>query len=782
MNRITAVLVSFSIVGALVIILPTLSTEVRATTLHVGGSGGGNYTDIQTAIDAAFDGDSVIVYSGTYLENIEIDKRLELISEVDGAAIIDGEGGDAIHVNSSFVRISGFAIINSDLGIRLYGASHCVIENNTISDGDIGIYLSPVSPLYSDNNTILNNQVSNVRLGMTIARAHNNSIINNIITDIRATGISMGAGRDNLIQDNALHNISTVAMQLSGAFNITLTGNVMSGAGILFGAYTLEEWTSHSIDTSNTVNGNPIQYWKNVAGGTVPQGAGEIILANCTGIVVENQVLIRSTMGIQLGYSSDNIISNNTVSLESFIGIELLYSDNNTLNHNSVTASLYGISMAWSDNNVILNNMVHSSKSESFHIYDADSNRFYHNNILEPFWTVFESQSLNQWDDGYPSGGNYWLEYEGVDDCSGPNQNICPDPDGIGDTPVGTNPGDDRYPLMDLHLPLARSPPFSPQNLTASPGNQSVTLTWDPPEFEGSSPVTNYRVYRGTTTGWKTLVDEIGNVLTYEDTGLVNGQKYYYEVTTVNAVGESKESEEASATPASAPSPPRNLTAQSGDGEVVLTWEAPVDDGGYPVQSYFIYRGTSSGAETFLIEIGNILTFVDDDDLRGGQTYHYRVAARNYIGEGLKSNEAIATLSNHPPTCSIARPEPGNTVSGRFNISGSASDSDGEIEYVDVRIDDGAWFQVIGTDSWYYRWDTTEVSNGEHTISVRAFDGSNYSEEVSLTAEVDNPDSLILWLLILTVATIMIFVVVLYFFLARRRKEEGEEIDHEQQP
>jgi len=54
------------------------------------------------------------------------------------------------------------------------------------------------------------------------------------------------------------------------------------------------------------------------------------------------------------------------------------------------------------------------------------------------------SSSDSVWDDGYPSGGNYWSDYVGVDLFSGPYQNItgC---DGIGDTPILFR---DRYPLM----------------------------------------------------------------------------------------------------------------------------------------------------------------------------------------------------------------------------------------------------------------------------------------------------------------------------------------------
>jgi nitrous oxidase accessory protein NosD len=75
----------------------------------------------------------------------------------------------------------------------------------------------------------------------------------------------------------------------------------------------------------------------------------------------------------------------------------------------------------------------------------------YHNNfvnnsvqaLVEP--TPFD----NAWNEPYPSGGNYWTDYNGSDVFSGPYQNET-GKDGIGDTPyILDNNDTDRYPLMD---------------------------------------------------------------------------------------------------------------------------------------------------------------------------------------------------------------------------------------------------------------------------------------------------------------------------------------------
>jgi nitrous oxidase accessory protein NosD len=73
----------------------------------------------------------------------------------------------------------------------------------------------------------------------------------------------------------------------------------------------------------------------------------------------------------------------------------------------------------------------------------------YHNNLVNDSIQASDNNpGKNQWDNGYPSGGNYWSDYTGVDNCSGPQQNVCTGPDGVGDTPYLFTNAKDRYPLM----------------------------------------------------------------------------------------------------------------------------------------------------------------------------------------------------------------------------------------------------------------------------------------------------------------------------------------------
>ncbi len=203
--------------------------------------------------------------------------------------------------------------------------------------------------------------------------------------------------------------------------------------------------------------------------------------------------------------------------------------------------------------------------------------------------------------------------------------------------------------------------PDAPQTLTVNAGDSYATLDWLAPAFDGGFPVTNYRIYRGTSPGGCSFLTEIGNSLTFNDTSVTNGQIYYYQVSAVNSEGEGSISNEASDTPLAIPSSPLTPSTISGDQYVELSWTVPADNGGSPVTNYRIYRGTSPGGETFLIEIGDQLSY-NDTALANGQIYYYRVSAKNVVGEGAMSTEVSDTPLTIPNSPQSLVAVPGDTI------------------------------------------------------------------------------------------------------------------------
>lgn len=192
--------------------------------------------------------------------------------------------------------------------------------------------------------------------------------------------------------------------------------------------------------------------------------------------------------------------------------------------------------------------------------------------------------------------------------------------------------------------------PTEPLNVAATPGpgKGEITLSWSPPAIGNNGSITGYHVYGGNASGGESLLSTTGNVTTFKEAGLPNGQTRYYEVAAVTANGEGILSLEASARTFIPPSHPQglvavtNATKTTGEvsvnlGEAVLRWSSPLDDGGTNRTTYNVYRGASSGQETFLATAGEALTFTDHAPPIG--ISYYVVKAANVAGESGPSNE-----------------------------------------------------------------------------------------------------------------------------------------------
>ena len=116
------------------------------------------------------------------------------------------------------------------------------------------------------------------------------------------------------------------------------------------------------------------------------------------------------------------------------------------------------------------------------------------------------------------------------------------------------------------------------------------------------------------------------------------------------------------------PGAPGDLLAQPADGRVLLSWPLPSSDGGSPITSFSVYRGTTPGGENLtqrLVKLSKTATSYTDFAVVNGTTYYYVVAATNSLGEGALSNEGSATPGGTttappgPPLAAAATNPPG---------------------------------------------------------------------------------------------------------------------------
>ncbi len=93
--------------------------------------------------------------------------------------------------------------------------------------------------------------------------------------------------------------------------------------------------------------------------------------------------------------------------------------------------------------------------------------------------------------------------------------------------------------------------PGQPRNLISVPDKTYVTLSWNPPLLPGCYPVTDYEIFRGTSSSSLTYLDHTGTgtFTTYQDNLVTQGVTYYYRVRAVNLIGAGGLSEQAHAMP-----------------------------------------------------------------------------------------------------------------------------------------------------------------------------------------------------------------------------------------
>jgi len=188
------------------VFLPVETCVASGNTIYVDDSGGADYTNIQDAVNAANDSDTIYVYGGTYNENVVINKSLILTGGGSGITTINGEGDHTLKVTSDNVSISGFKIKNtagsSYACIQLYYVINCQINDIIAQYGGNTLYL-----VGSNTNIIEDNTIENGNIGIFFSNSDDNIITNNYIQNNNAYGISLSSNSaSNIIYKNDFSN------------------------------------------------------------------------------------------------------------------------------------------------------------------------------------------------------------------------------------------------------------------------------------------------------------------------------------------------------------------------------------------------------------------------------------------------------------------------------------------------------------------------------------------------------------------------------------------------
>ena len=283
--------------------------------------------------------------------------------------------------------------------------------------------------------------------------------------------------------------------------------------------------------------------------------------------------------------------------------------------------------------------------------------------------------------------------------------------------------------------------PSAPTGLTATGGNQQVTLSWGTPASDGGTPIVRYE-YRVQPSGqgftsWATVPGG-ASAGSYTVTGLENGTSYTIEVRAVNGVGGGQPATASASLVESAPGTPTNLTATAGSGQVALSWGAPAD-GGSEITRYE-YRYAESGSPwsdwATADGAGNARS-VTIDNLTNGTLYGFQVRAVNNLGEG-EASQVTATPGSVPgaPTNLAARSE-SETITvtwGEPADDGGAAVRSYQLRYRMNGSGWSNWMTVNGAENGN-SYTLTGLSNGiGHEIEVRAVNAIGSGPAASVEA------------------------------------------------
>jgi len=366
----------------------------------------------------------------------------------------DHAGIGFVDSDNNIIR-TAFTKNNYEHGIILYDSenniiTNCVAENNI----DKGIVL-----VRSQNNLIKNNISMNNWAGVEFNSSNNNVVENCVGGGNRGSGIFLGDSNNNLIFNNTVEN-NNIGIGFVDSDNNIIKNSITKnnyGHGILLND------SENNIITNGIAENNGdkgivlVRSQNNLIKNYLAKNNfhGIFLESSSNNTVVENCVVGgNGGSGIFIwGNSDNNLIKNCTASDSGWNGIYLENTDNNLIENCTVRSNYGGIALIHSLNNTISNNIVENNGPWSgVYLWESDNNLIYHNNFVNNATQAYDLSS-NFWDEGYPSGGNYWSDYAGPD-ANG---------DGIGDIPYdilgGTNR--DRYPFMNpWPTPLPPVPPM----------------------------------------------------------------------------------------------------------------------------------------------------------------------------------------------------------------------------------------------------------------------------------------------------------------------------------
>jgi parallel beta-helix repeat protein len=331
---------------------------------------------------------------------------------IENTMIINFTYGIWLDFSSDDTLSSNSATTNQYFGIYIgHSSNNSLSANNVTANNGDGTMLD-----YSENNTLSGNNVTaNNGDGICLDDSNNNILSNNEARANNETGIDLLFSSGNALSGNNAAANNGDGVELNSSSGNVLAGNVIKDNGYNFGVFgsSLSDFMN-SVDTSNLVDAKPVCYVTSKSNLVISPkdypDAGYVAVVNCTSVTVQDLTLTCDEQGILLAFTNDSKITDNKVANDRD-GIDILSSSYDTLSGNYIANNLDGCLLEQSSgSNTLSGNTITANSQDGLELDFSSNNRIFHN-FFNNTCQAFVSGLNNTWDNGYPSGGNYWSDY-----------------------------------------------------------------------------------------------------------------------------------------------------------------------------------------------------------------------------------------------------------------------------------------------------------------------------------------------------------------------------------
>jgi parallel beta-helix repeat protein len=427
-----------------------------------------DYPSIQAAIDSASNGDAIRVWTGTYYENIFVNKSIKIIGNGSDLSVIHGveRNNVVVTIAANESVVSGFTIKSGDFaGVWMENKINCNVSNNRFIDNRNGFYVFYCQDAIIENNDFIDcglgffgnevNHFLHTVIGNTVddkevlymknsdakylwgkEKSYGNIILVNCTDIVVKEMITISGGeigvqaafcRNVTIKDSMVKDSDFGVYLIGCKDEIMISNNDVSQCNIGLYAKTSQMHFEEN-DVSECTYG--IELWEsnenNILGNNINNNSNTgVYLHWADENIIDNNIIRENVNGVDVFSSQSNSILNNFIVNNSYDGLFLKNSSENSIMENTINNNGFsgseenvhnGITLKQSNNNIFIDNTIAFNEFWGIFIIDqSDQNRIYHNIFWYNghFWDddkhLAYDECHNTWDNGYPDYWNGWM-------------------------------------------------------------------------------------------------------------------------------------------------------------------------------------------------------------------------------------------------------------------------------------------------------------------------------------------------------------------------------------